>query len=424
MADAAAGKLEGQLVLIDTFQQRLYDLEAQLAAYQPHADSPSLSSALVSHRTANERNPKNIAAEDALDTIVRLENALKLEQHNNMTRAKEVGNLRAQLTHRRRALDEISQRVDELMAKTGWDGQTNHAQDELDTYRHRIDEMVGLIATLTDEHKAANLLNKKKEGLVLTLQAELDNKEAIHEQMLLRHNDVRVKDRESHEVEAKIKQLKTEDSRIDKAMSDEQGSRDPYALEAVQYDNQSLTAEIRDLRQRRSDQEKLLNEQRERTALLTKRIEVVHSAMRDLRLEALLPSGSAKTAGAMVAGGGADDAAGDAFVPVAVYELLHRDVGALRDTLGRKDILYVEKRAVSTALASRLDDLKRALDLVVQQQMSIMQQKEADMQWLDQQLKEQHADYRHQMDVIVSENLVLKKKLQHPAPTPAVVVKK
>ena len=365
-----------------------------------------------------EINARDIPAEDALDTIVRLENRLKLETRRNDLRAKEKEALKQALIERRKTLKRADDRFQAAQRVTGWDGKSVKPEDGRQK-QSQIEEMERLERQLEQEHKAAEVIMRKKTALIQHLTKDLEKKKEDEERLRVLYNDVRVKERDIAEQERELRLMAKEDQARNRALDNVENDVDTYALSSVSDDNMFLKNELKAARDKKKEQEQVIRAQVERTEQLAERLKVIGASIRSLGLESrfsqTMASSLVAASGSALQEGAPDDMSRifpkRETLPVATYELLHRDLEAMRAAVSRKDIMVLEKEAVVECLEQSLAEHGHRLQIATLQQIQTKADKVNEMQKLHATLASRHKEYRKEIDHRLNENLQLKSEV-------------
>jgi hypothetical protein len=411
---AQESEYQNQIHNIRKLQRQLESQEEQLMhisqSLVPHEESDRL---MLEKRIAEyHADPRSIAPEDALDTIVRLENHLKLQQRRNQLHAKELDKQRRQVKERRQVLENVSRQRDEVLRITGWDGRTQRSEAEQQDMKEKIVEMAGLAKRLQEEHRAANLIIHKKEHVVDFLNEELTKRSERREALDEKYNAIRVADRDNREILTQIGDISGQNSSQDNAIVVARGHQDTVALECLRDDNVFLAAQIKEKKSRKVHQDRVMKAQIDRTKQLTTRFEVLGGALRDLGLDRQAQTALSAVPPPVDPEGEPDNldriAPPDEQVPTCFYELLIRDMASIRSAVARKDVMVVEKQCVAEAMQDKLNEYSSNLRFAQQQEAHTKDDKYLEMDHLRQTLADRHHEYRLAIDDLLQENLKLK----------------
>lgn len=405
-------ELEGVGAAIPRLEELLRQRDEELAALQANKEEEEGMQQLQQKCAQMEKNPKSIAPEDALDTIMRLENTLKVMQRRNVLLDRENGTQRKISTDKVKVLKKVSDDCDQIIDLTGWhaDKKASVGVEELVV---RIEEMERLENTLLEEQKTARVIVRKKEQLVEALSQELDAKKEKEESLYQLYNDIRVKDRDVQEARARVDELQRAHAKRDSALETVLQDRDMIAVDCLTQDNQYLRDEVVKQKQRRSEQERVLRALQDRANVLTSRLDTINEAIVDLSLEQDVGAAVGKESVVVAAPEGdlydmERIAPADEKVGAELFELLHRDLEALKSAFNRKDILVLEKEASVSALQEKFEASYEEYRTATLLQQQSKEDKIVEMQQLHSQLEQQHKEYRQRIDKMLSDNLNLK----------------
>lgn len=369
------------------------------------------------------KDPREIAAEDALDTIVRLENTLKVVQRRNVLLGRENSVQEKTLKDRMKILAKLNTEEEQLIHATGWNESVS-GEDAVEL-RERIAEMVSLEQTLTKELTAAQVLVKKKEQAVEVLQNELDSKIEKEEQLALLFNSIRVTDRDCVETQRSIDDLTNQHRESQALIEVARSKRGTMSIQCLQDDAASLKSIVETHRQTRRNQDDIIKAQIWRARQLQTRIDIITAALKDMKLDREFERSIPKSS--LVPGAAKDEPTNvdqvipdNEVIPLETFLLLVRDNETMRTGVARKDVMVLEKEATIQALEAKLEGFTHSLNLSTEQQDNIKINKAIEMDELQETLQQQHQAYRRQIEELLSANLRLKSKLtkQQAAPVP------
>ena len=368
-------------------------------------------------RRQTECNNRDIAAEDALDTIVRLENALKIAQRRNALLGREQQRHEKLLKDRSKVLEKLTKEEDELRSATGWTGESHVEHD----VQGRIGEMVKVEQVVNRELVGAAVLVKKKQQLVETLEVELSKKKEKEEFLLQMFNDIRVKDRDVKEMEVRVQKLRDEHEKNQSLIEVAKSKQATLSIHSLQEDTQSLKRTVEQHRETRRHQEDIIKAQVFRASQLQTRIDIVTAALQDLKLgkefERSVPKSSLVPATSFGEPQSASEVVpADEQVAMSLFKLLLRDHDSMRTNVARKDVMLLEKEATVQALEAKLEGFTHSLNLSTEQQDSLKVHKTIEMDELQEALQQQHQEYRRQIDELLRSNAKLKARLMKAPP--------
>lgn len=362
---------------------------------------------------SGERNPRDIAPEDALDTIIRLENAVKLAGRRNVLIEKEVAAQQRALQERSKVLTSLRKQHGDLVSTTGYSAETTQSVN-VDELRGHIEEMERLELSLGEEIKTAKVIVRKKQQLVDTLQREVEAKNQAEESLYELQNTVRVADRDVKQAEADLEDLKRQDQRRDSALRVAEGRRDVVAVDCLTRDNMYLKQEITRHREEVRNYEQTQKKQLQRCLQLQSRLDMISSAMKDSEFEKEFEQ---ECNNALIADRGGDAAdinrifPPNEAVPAEVFELLRMNYDAVNDSLSRKDILLFEKRAVVSALEDKVRAAAAKHEDEARQKAYFDRERDDERQIRQEELDIKLSEYRAEIDSLTRSNLRLRAQI-------------
>jgi hypothetical protein len=416
--DAARQRIQQEIdcaeAEIASLEQQLSKADADISRIVSQSEDTSALE-VAERRKEFERNPRNIAAEDALDTIVRLENTLKVVQRRNVLLSRENALQKKLHKDRIKVLEQRTKECDELVRVTGF--HDRYVAPPVEESRQKVEEMISLEATLNKELASAFVIIRKKEQLVETLQLELDKKVEKEEQLQLLYNDIRVKDRDCQEIQAQIDEIKREDRKKDSALVLAETRRGITSINSIRGDMDFLRNEIEKQKAVRRRQEEIIKAELQRARELQARLDVVQAALHDCKQDKEFEKMNAKSSMIVVAS--VEDPEEtisqiipeDEQIPIETYLLLHRNNELMRTSVSRKDMMVLEKEATIQALEAKLETQHHSYTVRSQQQFSTKAGKAIEMSDLQETVTAQHHEYRKEIENLLAANLKLKMKL-------------
>jgi hypothetical protein len=390
--------------------QRQLEVQDDLLA-KIHADEATNASILV--RT---ENPREIAAEDALDHIVSLENTLKITQRRNTLLQRENATQTKNVKDRVKVLERLVKEEESIATATGWSLEDDSPQD-VEQLRAGILEMQELEQAMRKEIVTGEVVLHKKQQTASELESKLSVLREKEEEYGVLCNDVRVRDRDCRELEREISEVQAEHSNNDQLIEYARSKRGVVSIQNLQDDTASLKNTVEQQRAIRRKQDDVVKAQLFRARQLQTRIDIITAALKDMKLEKEFERSAPRSS--LVPGAAKDEPSDVAEVipenevlPVETYLLLLRDNEAMRTSVARKDVMVLEKEATVQALDAKLESFTHSLNLSTEQQDSLKLHKAMEMDDLQEQLQEQHQAYRKQIEELLSTNLKLKSKIK------------
>lgn len=418
MPSASDEKARLQMVM-ERHIEHLKDLDTALVNIEEENRNDDVARQVEDYENAMMVNPTEIAAEVALDNIIRLQNQLKIVRRRNQLLAQENIFDEKRLRDRAKTLVRTSEDVEQISAATGWNGESGEKDfDKIHDCKSSVHQIVLRIAEVCAELKTAKKIIRKKEDAIVKLSTKINANRARETHLNDIYNDIRVKQRDSRELQAKLDRMSAEDKKVDAALGLLQETNDTAinSVACIEADKNFLQAAVRELKLTVRRQDNVVRAQMARQAQLQKRLDIVMKSLREMKLEkeferkvskpSLVPSAALQEP---------EDVSQilpeDECIPVDIYRLLYKNNEMVRTSVARKNMLVLEKESVIQAVehklvtyidqhnnAARLDDSQRY-------------KKSEQISSLAEDLQEKHSSFRMQIDSLVAENGELRRTL-------------
>ncbi|KAG5467506.1 hypothetical protein CUR178_01150 [Leishmania enriettii] len=305
--------------------------------------------------------PHEIAAEDAMDNIVRMQNQLKIARRRNQLLARENAMQEKLLRDRANKLESLCKEVGTVMVATGWYGGKRDVQfSRMERERADIHDMALVEASLRSDIKSTKSTIAKLEKAVLALSAKALANEERHTQYMQLCNDCRVRERECDELQAKVHRMAADNKKLQLVVKTESdaGLVD-FSIACMESDREFLSDAVQDMKMACRRQENVIKAQIARQQQLQKRLDTVTKSLNEMRLarefernvakSALVPSASREEP---------DDVAEvlpqDERIPVDTFRLLYKNNEMMRTNVARKNMLVLEKESVVQSMEAKV----------------------------------------------------------------------
>eukprot|EP00762_Andalucia_godoyi_P007688 ANDGO_07904.mRNA.1 hypothetical protein AMSG_11957 len=312
----------------------------------------------IQNRAKTRPSSGSSIVEEHLDTISRLENVVSLKN-------REIEGLtveRKTLQNLLREKDKQITRMDKQLQKLG-----ESPVDLAATHANQIKKLKMDIVELQEEKRTLMEIQRLKNKAIENLTRQLDEKLSIDEHIRELREQLKAKEKESEALELTNLELQRAHRLQESELSRIEGASTDSALRALEADKRYLQSEIKKHQDARATLEKTVRAQAVRIESLTNRLEIVASALREVK-HSRRSLGSVNVP-AKEAAGSASDANGssssdglveDEKIDAPLYELLQKDVEELRAKLAERDALLAEKDESLEALSRNLDILSSA----------------------------------------------------------------
>ncbi|KAG5491264.1 hypothetical protein JIQ42_01162 [Leishmania sp. Namibia] len=305
--------------------------------------------------------PHEIAAEDAMDNIVRMQNQLKIARRRNQLLARENAMQEKLLRDRANKLESLHKELGTVMVATGWYGGKRDVQfTRMERERADIHDMALVEASLRSDIKSTKSTIAKLEKAVLALSAKALANEERQAQYMQLCNDCRVRERECDELQAKVHRMAADNKKLQLVVKTESdaGLVD-FSIACMESDREFLSDAVQDMKMACRRQENVIKAQIARQQQLQKRLDTVTKSLNEMRLarefernvakSALVPSASREEP---------DDVAEvlpqDERIPVDTFRLLYKNNEMMRTNVARKNMLVLEKESVAQSMETKV----------------------------------------------------------------------
>ncbi|KAG5466415.1 hypothetical protein LSCM4_01566 [Leishmania orientalis] len=305
--------------------------------------------------------PHEIAAEDAMDNIVRMQNQLKIARRRNQLLARENAMQEKLLRDRANKLESLHKELGTVMVATGWYGGKRDVQfSRMERERADIHDMALVEASLRSDIKSTKSTIAKLEKAVLALSAKALANEERHTQYMQLCNDCRVRERECDELQAKVHRMAADNKKLQLVVKTESdaGLVD-FSIACMESDREFLSDAVQDMKMACRRQENVIKAQIARQQQLQKRLDTVTKSLNEMRLarefernvakSALVPSASREEPNDV-----AEVLPQDERIPVDTFRLLFKNNEMMRTNVARKNMLVLEKESVVQSMETKV----------------------------------------------------------------------
>ncbi|KAG5466954.1 hypothetical protein LSCM1_01132 [Leishmania martiniquensis] len=360
MDPVAQQELQRMTLAIEQYAARLDALGTELETIEQQNRNDEVSRQIQRYNETS-MSLQDIAAEDAMDNMVRLQNQLKIACRRNQLLARENAMQEKLLRDRAKRLESVHQELDTVMVATGWYGGKRDVQFSLmERERADIHDMALVEASLRSDIKNTKVTIAKLEKAVLALSAKARaNEERQNHYMQLR-NDFRVREKECGDLQAKVSRIAAENKQLQlivKAESDD-GLVD-FSIACMESDREFLSDAVQDMKVACRRQENVIKAQIARQQQLQRRLDTVTKSLNEMRLAREFERNVAKSA--LVPSASREEPTDVAAVlpegehiPVDTFRLLYKNNEMMRTNVARKNMLVLEKESVVQSMEAKV----------------------------------------------------------------------
>eukprot|EP01059_Diplonema_ambulator_P007568 TRINITY_DN17040_c0_g1_i1.p1 TRINITY_DN17040_c0_g1~~TRINITY_DN17040_c0_g1_i1.p1 ORF type:complete len:456 (+),score=198.48 TRINITY_DN17040_c0_g1_i1:52-1368(+) len=309
---------------------------------------------------------REVAPEDFLDMVNRLENKLKLQQMRSAVILKEVNEARLMNKHVEDQIHALDDEATKIKAITGYKGpdysnSNAHICSKLAPPEQHllIQELRILIAKIKEELRATKVILDQKTKVIMEFSMREQQLGEMQEKVFELRNELNVQNNELEKINNEHEEFRKHHLKADKAISRLENVSGSGCLSSLMQDKLFLKAKIYEHVDMRRTQDKAIKAQSFRLAHLQKRADVITNAVADLKMTEIVSlklKGSVAPIEEPVCSLDIETILpSDETIDVALYELLCRDVEAINNSIGLKDIILLEKEATIEALEEKVE---------------------------------------------------------------------
>ncbi|ESL07674.1 hypothetical protein TRSC58_04633 [Trypanosoma rangeli SC58] len=409
-------ELDRMNAAIEEYALQLDTINGEIASIEGENDDDDVSRQIVEYQTACERDPASILAEDALDTITRLQNALKIAKRRNQLFAKENVTQQKLLDDRSKFLLRETRDYDALVDKTGWHEHYSMKEEEEAQKASDVKEMSQLEAIVKNELRAAHTIIKKKEAVLRGLEEELQKRADLDATLNDVYNNIRVKQRDCRELELRLEELRKHSQKNDEALTVYESQMRSVSIGYMETDKAFLKDAVAQMKAVCRRQDNVIRAQLTRQQQLHARLDTIMQSLREMKLEKEYERNVSKTA--LVPSASREEPEDvlsilpkDETIPIYTYRLVYKNKEMMNANVLRKNMLVLEKEGVIHAMEASLMKYVNALNMTTKQLEDLKFNKNFEMSELMDELQQQHKNYLHQLEMKMQENNQLKKLL-------------
>ncbi|CCW68889.1 unnamed protein product [Phytomonas sp. Hart1] len=361
----------------------------------------------------------DLAAHDGLDSIIRLENKLKITQRCNHLLSRENETQERLLEARTKKLKKISDEIDNISFTTGWCDNVSDTNDQdVDKQNAAIQEILGVEAKTREEIRSTDKNIKKKERTILKLHVNAGHNQELQVRLTRIQNEVRFRQRECRELETKLKRMQTQDIPVEQELVKLEEKTIPLSqsLTCMEKDKEFLAEAVRESKMICSRQENVIKAQLARQEQLQSRLDAVMKSLHVMDLAKDFEQNTSKSALVPVSAREEPENVSqilpeDERIPIDTYRLLYKNGEITRTNLARKNMLVLEKESVIQATEEKLQQLIDKHNLNARH--GDAQHVNADDQIRNflETLQTKQEDYRTRLDALVADNKRLRIEL-------------
>lgn len=413
-------ELERLTAAVERYSEKIEQIDGQLVAIEAENENDDVSRQIKEYEnTMSKQNKKDIAAEDALDNIVRMKNQLKIVKRRNQLLHRENNTQKVMLDDRAKLLKKTSDELDTVCDATGWSGSFKDVNfDEVNEHKAGTHDMIMREQEVRQDLKRTRVIIQKKEDVIVNLTRQIDAQKDLRTELDQLHNDIRVLQRDTRETELRVQRMNATDAGIDRALVEVKAKDTSVSnsVAAMETDREFLSEAVVEMRVNCRRQENVIKAQMARRQQLQDRLESVMKSLREMKLEKEFERNVAKSA--LVPSASRDEPEDvsqilpeDECIPIDTYRLLYKNNEMMRTNVARKNMLVLEKESVIHAVDAKLMHYVQLHNMNVREDDSLRGTKNAQLKEMTKELETAHDQYRAQIEELQEENRKLQETL-------------
>ena len=309
---------------------------------------------------------REVAPEDFLDMVNRLENKLKLQQMRAMSVLREISD--AKIAHKQTEdrIQVLDMEQQKIRAITGYrepeySKKSNHICSRLTLPEQEtlLQELRLLRSKIKEEVKYSGDIVHQKDKVIETLTKKNGQLEDLEEQVFGLRVQLNAKCQVFQKISEEYEEYRKEHLKADKVISRLENTSDNGCRSSLMQDKLFLKAKIYQHVDKRRAQDKAIKAQQFRLNHLKDRLEMITNAVEDLKLTDLVASHLKGTLLPIDEPVSCLDIEAilpsDELIDMSLFELLARDVKAIQNSIGLKEIILREKEATIESLDEKVE---------------------------------------------------------------------
>lgn len=403
--------------LIQRYDDQIANLDNKLAFLEEENDNDQ---AMVTVKQYHQDvSNDNIKIDDALDRVIHLENQIKILRRRNELMKKDHAKYQNRIHRTGNSLQKSANELDMVIDVTGWHEGYLIDKEGLNLRKQDTHQMALLETKVRREIKNAAMLTKKKRDTLVKLCDQVDAVKERQNVLNEWYNKVRVQRRDNAEREASIAVLRRNDETVSRALVELEESKKAAngSVAILQADKAYLVEARRDIVSSVSNQNRLVRAQMIREDQLKRRINILMSCLKDLKLEkAFRESSKQIESGAVVRTVPEPQQLSDVIpederIPVDSHRLVFLANSHLEGSMASKSMLLLERESVLYAMeAQMLKSIERHNGNVDELDVSRFE-KGSKARQLIEDIQNRHQAFRAKMEDLTRENTRLRNEL-------------
>lgn len=404
-------------ILIQGYDDQLSALDARLQELEEENRSDEAMMQVKKYH--QEVSNDNIQVDDALDRVIHLETQLKIMRRRNELIQKENRRYHDRVRRTGNSLQKSHDELDMVIDVTGWHEGYFLDKEGLNLRKQDVHHMTVLETKVRREIKTTAMLSKKKQDTLVKLREQVEAIQEKQNKLNEWYNKIRVQQRDNAERQAHIEVLRRDDEELSRELVALEESKTAMngSIAILEADKAFLIGSRRDIVGSVAHQNRLTRAQQIREDQLRRRLSMLTSCLKDLKLEkAFQASAKSIEGGAVVRTQPepqqlSDIIPEDEQIPVDAYRLVYYANGNLEGRTASRSMLLLERESVVYAMEAQLLHAMQRHNTNVYELDARRFEKGTKARQLIEDIQSRHQAFRTRMEELTRENTRLRNEL-------------
>jgi chromosome segregation ATPase len=343
-----------------------------------------------------------VTPEDSLDTIISLENELKLKQNEISSLQNEINTLKKLSDKKDKALESLDDKLK----------QSDYKHDKAYEMESKNSELNIQLEKANKEIRTLQEISRMKTKTIEKLNEEIEVLKGEEEQFKDHKKKSVQSSKEMERLKTELQVAKRSIEKKDKEMMKILNEKDTIPLKSLEGDKRVLQSEIKKHLEKIATLERTVQFHEKKSATLSNRLSSITQAIKEAKLERVVKvSGGAKTPSDDDLSQQTVDTEESDIVPVALYTVLERTVEELRKVGCERDIGLSDKDTVIESLERKVEIIEKSKQSDLKNHKRQLQSLQNQIDEMNQKIADSEEQHKVQENKLKKEAFSVKKKL-------------
>lgn len=402
--------------LIQCYDDQLNQLDSRLAEIEQENESDE---AMMTVKKYHEDvSNDQIQVDDALDRVIHLETQLKILRRRNQLMKKDHVRYQNRIRRTGNNLQKTADELDMVIDVTGWHEGYVLDKEGLNLRKQDTHQMAVLEAKVQKEIKTTATLIKKKQDTLIKLNDQVNVYKEKQNLLNEWHNKVLVQQRDNTEMAARLAVLQKDDENISRQLvALEEATRAANGSVAILQADKAYLQQVRRDFVSTNQQNRLVRAQGVREDQLRRRLNILMSCLKDLKLEKAFQESAKNIESSAVVRTGrvpsqlSDIIPEDESIPIDTYRLVFFANSGLEGATASKSMLLLERESVLYCMEAQLLRAIERHNGNVDEMDVTRFEKGSKARQLIEDIQNRHQAFRVKMEELTRENTRLRNEL-------------